>query len=104
MQEKVDKKKISDQLNEILGTKIDFTKLSVKELEELYSVFTTPSKFAQAVAKATKTKLSDKILNMRLKEFIEGTGPIGLGIIPTLFDGLGLGSKKDKGDQACSEK
>jgi hypothetical protein len=91
-----DKKKISDQLNEILGTKIDFTKLSVKELDELYSVFTTPSKFAQAVARATKTKLSDKILNMKLKEFIGDTGPMGLGILPSLFDGLGLGSKKDE--------
>lgn len=105
MSEKLDKKKMSDYINSILDTKIDFTKLSSKELNELYIIFTTPSKLVQVVGKATKTKLSDKVLNMRLGELLEGQGLVGLGIIPTLYDSfnldiLGLRGKKESKTEA----
>lgn len=84
----VDKKKISNMLNEIFDTKIDWTKLTVKELQDLMDVFSTPTKLVQAFSRATKSKINYKIKDMKLSELFEGEGLLGFGIIPSIVSGL----------------
>lgn len=96
MTEKADKKKISDELNKILDIRVDFTKLSIKELRDFYDVFITPTKLTQVIGRATKSRIENKVMDMNLQEMVTGQGPLGLGILPKFTKGLNFPILKQK--------
>jgi len=49
---KADKKLLSDTINGILGTKIDFTKLNLKDLEEFYEIIANPVELGKRILSA----------------------------------------------------
>jgi hypothetical protein len=88
------KEEISDRINEILGLKddpIDLSKLPKRDLERLCRAIED-----LAASKLLGSRLLNRpvgeIMNMRLKdlirEFREGGGPFGLGILPRIMPEL----------------
>lgn len=56
------KKALSEKINEILGTKIDFTKLSQKDLETLVKLLSNLAQVAQIGVKSARDKLKGSLL------------------------------------------
>ena len=84
----IKKKRLAREINKILDTKINFEKLSEKDLAELYDVLTTPSKLSKVVVKALRSKVGDRVLDMPLREILTKDGPLGLGILPSLISAV----------------
>lgn len=89
------KQQISDTLNVLLKTKIDFTKLSTTDLEALSSIFEDSAFLVQLGITQFKSKTKKEILERPLKEFLDrnffdermesGNGILGLGILPKIL-------------------
>ncbi len=79
------KQEISDQINTILGTKIDFTVLKKEDLDQLSQVFTSGA-FLSAGLKGLRQHAREKVLKTPLGEILnrdqEKGGLFGFGILP----------------------
>lgn len=76
------KEELSLAINKMLGTDIDFTKLTLDELNTLYKIFTTHKIFT--VVK----NLAKERVKGRLDKIVEENGLLGLGILPRLVEGV----------------
>lgn len=88
------KQQISDMLNALLKTKIDFTKLSATDLEALASIFEDPTTLVQIGVIQFKNKTKREVLDRPLRDFLdrnfleermEKGGLLGLGILPNIL-------------------
>ena len=88
------KEQISDKLNELLETTIDFSKLTKEDLESFVKIFADPSRLIQLGVKGLRNKAKKEILNRTLGDLLEkpvleelraDDGPFGFGILPRLF-------------------
>lgn len=89
------KQQISDTLNALLKTKIDFTKLSTIDLEALTSIFEDSTFLVQLGIMQFKNKAKKEVLERPLKDFLdrnfleermEKGGLLGLGILPRVLE------------------
>lgn len=94
------KDSISDQLNEIMGLTVDWTKMGKEDLEKISKFFDEPYRLIQLGVNKLKTKAKEDILKRPLGEILQSSdllgsvagrgrgGLLGLGILSGL-----LGSK-----------
>jgi len=103
------KDSISDQLNEIMGLTVDWTKMGKEDLEEISKFFDEPYRLIKLGVNKLKTKAKEDLLNRPLGEILQSSdllgsvtrgrgGPLGLGILPAL-----LGSKSRESAKTKSE-
>ena len=91
------KEDLSEKMNELLALedRIDFSKLTKKDLENLFKVLGDPTRLIQIGVRQLRSKARKEILERRLLEVMdkplieallerENKGPLGLGIIPRL--------------------
>lgn len=97
----MDKQKLSDSLNVMLGLekdKLDFTKMSKEDLEKLVALLKDPSHLIKAGIKTLRLKARQEIVEKPLKDILEKPfleeilsgekgkeGPLGLGILPRIL-------------------
>lgn len=90
------KEELSDRVNEILETDIDFEKLLKEDLEKLVEALSDPSKLMRIGWKNLRSETKKKILGeladrplldeiMKAGKEGEDKGPLGFGIIPKLL-------------------
>ena len=109
------KDSISDQLNEIMGLTVDWTKMGKEDLEKISKFFDEPYRLIQLGVNKLKTKAKEDILNRPLGELLQSSdllgsvtgrgrgGPLGLGILPGLF-GKSRESAKTKSEVKSPEQ
>lgn len=79
------KQEVSDTINEVLGTKIDFTTLKKEELEQLSKVLTSGELLPillKGLRKHARSEIMDKPLGELLNRSEEKGGLLGFGILP----------------------
>lgn len=80
-----EKEKLNKEINDVLGLKVDFTKLTVEDLKALHELVTNPGKMLSVLGKAAKTKWGRTTIGDAIK-FLSGEegdkGPLGLGLLP----------------------
>lgn len=108
------KKNISDKINEILGTTIDFTPLRKEDLEELYDALQDLNELGGALSFSILRKPLKQIIDMKafdkpigemsvievIRHLTREKGLLGLGILPKvrrLLKGEEHIGRKEKG-------
>jgi hypothetical protein len=86
------KENLSDKLNVMLGTDVDWSKMPKEELEKLVQHFEDPVVLIQIGIKNLKSKAKEDILGRRLGDILDSStilekkgGPLGFGILPAIF-------------------
>lgn len=89
------KEDLSDNLNELLGTSVDFSKMSKEDLENLTNMLDEPGYLVQRGIKRFRKKATKEILERPLKELLDKSivddlkagkgGPFGFGLLPSVL-------------------
>lgn len=91
------KENLSDQLNQILGVNVEWSKMSREDLDTIAKLFRDPIGIVQLGVKMMKEKTREDIMGRKLGEILSsgsifnlrerprGGGPLGLGILPAIF-------------------
>ena len=92
----VTKTELSDFLNDMLGTTIDFSKLTKEDLESLKQFFSDPTALIQLGIKKLRDRTKKEILTITLGDILDKPvleelrnqkgGPLGLGIVPRILE------------------
>jgi len=90
------KESLSDQLNQILGVNVEWSKMSREDLDTIAKLFGDPIGIVQLGVRMMKEKTRDDLMGRKLGEILSSGsifnlrerprgGPLGLGIIPAIF-------------------
>jgi hypothetical protein len=79
------KEELADHLRKILGTDIEFEKLSKEDLEKLVKIFDNIASILKIAVAGAREKILSKPLG-ELLQLNEKGGILGLGIIPSIFE------------------
>lgn len=90
------KEDLSDQLNQLLGVNVEWSKMSRENLETLVKLFGDPMGIVQLGIRMMKEKTREDIMGRKLGDVLSSStilnlrersrgGPLGLGILPGLL-------------------
>ena len=90
------KENLSDQLNQLLGLSVEWSKMSREDLATLVKLFGDPMGIVQLGVRMMKEKTREDIMGRKLGDVLSSStilnlkdrmrgGPLGLGILPGIF-------------------